>query len=346
MTSTDRAELCRRANALREVFSPYERVRSVHADIATLHARDNGASEGGVLTLLGDTRSGKTKILRSYARQHPHVPKGRQGPNGEFADLMEVVLLRVPDTTVKNLLERLLATLTNVSTAQLKGAGTRRFDIQEDIVAVAKAVGLRLIMLEEAHQAIDTKNQSIIRSVAGVLKDLTNEARFSLVVSGTMEARRLFEVSPELEGRVLYEHELTPLSWDDLAERDMFLGVLEDLDEYLKDEVFGELSGLSKERFAKPLLRAGLGQIGHVALLVETAAIAAVDDMLEGRCTSLTLRHLAGAFAGSPLRRKFDGEASPFPPAPLGPNAALPPDAMTRMRGRTRRTNRDADFRR
>jgi len=346
MTSTDRAELCRQVNAIRAVFTPYDRVKAVHADIATLHARDNGASEGGILTLFGDSRSGKTKILRSYARQHPKVLGSRTGPDREFADHMEVVLLRVPDTNVKNLLERLLATLSNVNTAQVKGAGTRRFDIQEDIVAVAKGVGLKLILLEEAHQAIDTKNVNVIRGVAGVLKDLTNESRFSLVVSGTSEARRLFEASPELEGRVLYEHELTPLSWDNHAEHRMFLEVLEDMDAHLSDGVFGRLSGLTDEKFARPLLKAGLGHVGHVALLVEVAALAAVDDMLEGRCRSLTLEHFAGALAGSPLRRKLDGEASPFPVASLGPNAVLPLDAMTRLRGRTRTTHQDVEFKR
>lgn len=346
MTDNNRAELCRQANAVRTVFSPYDRVKAVHADIETLHARDNGASEGGILTLFGDSRSGKTKILRSYAKRHPTVRKGKVGPDGEFADLMEVVSLRVPDTSVKTLLERLLATLTNVSIAQVTGRGARRFDIQEDIVAVAKEVGLKLIILEEAHQAIDTKNVNTIKNVAGVLKDLTNESRFSLVVSGTNEAKRLFEVSPELEGRVLYEHELTPLNWENEAERTMFLEVLDDMDAHLGEWVFGRLSGLTDEKFAKPLLKAGMGHVGHVALLVEVAALAAVDDMLDGRCKSLTLEHFAGAFAGSPLRHKHEGEASPFPLALLGPNAGLPLDAMTKLRGRTRTTNRDVDFKR
>lgn len=346
MTSTDYAELCRQANGVREIFWPYDRVKAVHADIARLHARDNGASEGGILALFGESRSGKTKMLRSYAKQHPKVVKGRVGKDGEFADLMEVVVLRVPDTNVKNLLERLLAVLSNLDIAQVKGAGTRRFDIQEDIVKIAKAVGLKLILLEEAHQAIDAKNDNVARTVAGVLKDLTNEARFSMVISGTSKARRLFEASEELDGRVLYEHELTPLRWEDLAERSMFLEVLQHLDDHLAANVFGRLSGLADERFAKPLLKASLGHIGHAATLVETAAVAAVGDMLGGACRTLTYEHLGAALSGSPLRRKFKPEEVPFRKAKPRPNPVSDDDPVTKLQGRKQVTGRDAAFKR
>ena len=342
-----RLELLREVDALREVFCAHARVRAVHADMTTLHNRDNRGSEGGVLTLFGESRSGKTRILRSYARRFPTVEKARPGPMGEFADLKEVVMIRVPDTSVKNLLERLLAELTNVTTAKVKGAGARRFDIQEDIFAVAKTVGLKLLLLEEAHQAIDNKNASVARTLAGVLKDLTNESRFSLVIAGTLETRRLIDASPELEGRVLYEHELTPLRWEEASERELFLEVMESLDDHLTENVFGRPSGLTGWVMAKPLLDAACGHIGHAAKLLEVAAKSAVDDMATGNGRTLTLDHLAYAFGCSPLRRRYEGDAAGlFPRTRTNLNAAGPDNPVTRLRGRTRVTGRDDAFKR
>ena len=335
-----RAEFERHINGLREVFVPYGRVVAVQDDIGRLHRRDNGGSEGGVLTLLGDSRSGKTKILRDYKAQHPTVVKGLVDEEGDHADLMEVVLLRVPDTSIKNFLERLLAVLSNLTTTQVKGKGSRRFDIQEDIVAIARTVGLRLILLEEAHQGIDSKNANTARAMAGVLKDLTNESRFSMVISGTFEARRLIDASPELAGRVLFEHEMRPLEWRVGSDRTMFLDVLRELDEHLKEHVFGRLSNLTSDAIARPLLEAGLGHIGHAATLLEVAALGAVDDVLAGNCPRLTVDHIAAAYAGSPLRRQNPGLFTG-----KGLRAGEPLDnPATRLRGRTHRTNRDAAF--
>ncbi|WP_158747672.1 TniB family NTP-binding protein [Acidisphaera sp. L21] len=336
----DRAGLELNINGLREVFVPYERVTRIQDDIAKLHRRDNGGSEGGVLTLLGDTRSGKTKILRDYKARYPTVVNGRVNAEGDPADLMEVVLLRMPDTTTKNFLERLFSILANLTIKQVAGQGNRRFDIQDNIVALAKTVGLRLILIEETHQGIDRKKTDAAKLLAGVLKDLTNEARFSMVISGTFEAQRLLDASPELSGRILFDHELQPLDWNVTAERMMFLDVLRELDEHLKEFVFGRLSNLTGEAIAKPLLAASLGQIGHAATLLEVAAMNAVDEVLARQCPKMTLEHIAGAFSGSRLRRQnpklfTHGQGGGGEPAD---------NPVTRLRGRTRQSHKDVAF--
>ena len=336
----DRAELERQITALREVFLPYERVTSVQHDMGLLHRRDNGGSEGGILTLFGDARSGKTKILRDYKSRFPTVVKGLVDEEGDHADLMEVVLLRVPDTSVKNFLERLLAVLSNVGTDAVRGKGSRRFDIQEDIFAVAKTVGLKLILLEETHQGFDRRKPTLATELAGVLKDLTNESRFSMVIAGTFEAQRLVDANEELAGRVLYEHELHPLQWEVASERAMFLEVIRELDEHLKENVFGRLSGFATEAFARPLLEASLGQIGHASRLLETAALRIIDDILAADCPRLTLGHVAAVFAQSPLRRR---NPDLFKDGPGGRGKPVD-NPTTRLRGRTHRTNRDAAF--
>ena len=334
-------DLYRQVEAVREVFVPYDRVMAVQRDLDLLLRRDNGGSEGGILTLLGGSRSGKTKLLLDYGSKHPVVPRGITGPDGVFADRKEVIRMRMPDTNVKNFYERLFCVLSNMTLDEISRG--RRFDIQEDVYQLAKTVGTRLMIFEECHEGILNKEKNGVRSLARALKDLTNESAFSIAISGTFETRPLLAASIELEERVLYEHEFHPLDWEVAGDRGMIVDVLRELDEHFREFVFGRLSDLSREEIAKPLMRAASGQIGNAAKLLEVAGQHAVDDLLAGAANCLTIDHLARAFARSPLRRRTPDEFS----SPQGQMAAAVNQAtnpVTKMTGRTRKSNRDVAF--
>ena len=91
---------------------------------------------------------------------------------------------------MKNLLERLLVELSNRTVEQVTSRGFNRFTVQDQVLHYAKLLGLKLLILEEAHQEIDGKNDNAANTFASVLKDMTNERGFSLVVAGTFVARR------------------------------------------------------------------------------------------------------------------------------------------------------------
>ncbi len=350
MDESTRLKLAAEIAAVREVFFPYPRVGEIQRDIHNLHFRDNRVSEGGVMTLFGESRCGKSKLLGDYAARYPHQPHAIIKENGEFADRKEVLLMTVPDAKTRNLLERLVALLTNQTTEQVKGSGVRRFDIEESIVHFATETQLKLLILDEAHQGISNRTIEATRDTASVIKNLSNAARFALVIAGTMEAQRLLDASPELAGRVLCDYELAPFSWDVPGERATFLDLLAALDNHLAANVFGRLSGLAEPHTALWLNRASLGYVGHAATLVEVAGVMAVDEMVEGRTKSLTLDHLNQALAKSPLRRRV-AEALPglgLPSQNAGHCAAhgdVAGDHVTRLRGRTRRAARGIEFR-
>ena len=334
-----RKQMYLQVGVVRQIFLSYDRVVEVQENMDKLLNRDNSGSEGGILTLFGDSRSGKSKILRDYANRHPTVVRGVEGPNGEFSDLMRVVLVKVPDNTPKTFTELLLAKLTNLTLAQIKGAEKRRFDITGNIEEVAKAVGLKLLLLEEANQVVVAGGDNTSK-LATVLKDFTNEINASMVISGTFLARDLLKVNKELEGRVLYEHELTPLMWDVPVERMMFADVMHEFDRHLNDEIFGNFSGLAEGNLLKCLMEGSLGQIGHAASLIETSGYIAVDDMLAGRSNRICYEHFARAFARSPRRR---AAPNAFPMVGVS-DVAGAQSYLTNLIGRTRKSNVDRDF--
>ena len=197
MASADRQHLHDQVTALREIYLPYKKLEQIQRDLDILMRRDNGGSEGGVLILTGPTRCGKTKVLKDFARLHPEQPGAIQKPNGEFATRKPVVGTNMPDTNEKNLTERLLATLLGVPTREVKGMGTRRFDIQDDILDVAREIQTGLVWLDEAHQCISNRDPRSAQIMAGVLKDLSNAGVFGIAVVGTEAARALQTASAE-----------------------------------------------------------------------------------------------------------------------------------------------------
>ena len=345
MTEAEQTTLMELVDGLHEEFLPYDKVAEIQTDMDTLRNRKNKASEGGILMVTGPSRSGKSKLLKDYAFRFPRQPKAILCDDRQWFDRVPVLYMEVPDTNTKNLTERYLARLLGTTTGDVKGAGNSRFTITEDIAEIIKQRQVRLTIFDEAHQGIDTKSLDRIKEMATVLKDFSNYGTNSLVVAGTDRVLRLIEASPEFAGRVIYDHELTPFRIDHPQEWATFLELLDVIDDYLRDNVFGKKSGLIKKLLSEPLHSAGRGLIGHAATLIELGAKEVIKDMLAGVSGEklITLDHLARGFRKSPLRR---GISSPFPEPKVKPPKDTPAhDIETRNRGRAHRTNRDGDLR-
>ena len=343
MTTADRFHLYAQVTAVREIYIPHQKLDEIQSDLEILRSRENGGSEGGILFLTGPSRSGKTKVLADYERLHPEQPGAIQKPNGEFATRKPVVRIKVPDGNEKNLTERLLAKMLGVSTHDVKGMGSRRIDIQEDIWRVAEETETRLVMLDETHQGIG-RNGNNAAVVATLLKDLANGRIFGLAIAGTEQARMLQAANKEFALRCIYDYTLEPLAWDEPRDRKILLDVLQEYDQHLCEHVFGRLSGLTKSDLASTLCIAGGGLIGSVAVLIETGGNLAVDAMLAGEAKCLTLDHLGKAFRKSAARHDVDRD--PFPENLEAAAPAPAPDIMTGLKGRTRHAGHDVQFRR
>ncbi len=136
----------------------------------------------------------------------------------------------------------------------------------------------------------------------------------------------------------------------------IWLNILDDLDSELSDSVFGCLSGLCKPEMAHALMVAATGIVGHAATLVEQAAYAALDEMIDGGVvTGVGWEHLEKAFGNwapahgraNPfsLAARVPDDGTPVASEEDGAKAAVNGDVMSGARGRTRKNTRDATHR-
>ena len=292
--------LNQKVHAFRARFMEYELITSIKEDLRMLVERDNTASEGGVMTLIGRSGSGKTQLIEDFMRGYPRIRHAIRHADGRVADRVTVVVVPVPDTGVKTLGEALYEELT-----QAEAPKERRFDIQKSIYHYTSEMQTKLVIFEESHEATADETNKTVKAVARLFKQFSNKATFSVLIVGTDEARRLVEVNSELKRRNLGSHNLLPFAWDDPESRRVFLRLLGRWDKLLQD-VF-QPSGLNDPALAAKIYRSSGGLVGLAAILVERAALTAVRDKVRKGTSCIMEAHLHSA------HKLLDrGEPNPF----------------------------------
>ncbi|WP_431271802.1 TniB family NTP-binding protein [Dankookia sp. P2] len=350
----DRAALLAAVSSLRGIFTPYPRLDRIKSVITRLLSRGNAKSEGAVYTLVGETGAGKSHLLRLLESEHPRVQGARDLGNGDFADYVPVLLVKVPNASVRLVAEAIFKALTGQPVSAVLGAKFKKEDVLTAILRAASECDLKIMILDEAHQSIDLKTDRVAQEVAVLLKDLANARIFSLLVVGTEGALRLIRANAELARRAhkTLRIEAFRRSAIDL---EIWYDILHDIDEVLENRVFGRKSNLDSPDMAEALMTAANGFVGHMAALVENAANEAVEEMLE-RDTEGCVRweHLELAFSEW---GPGEGRVNPFSPASRPPNkgspllpdcaedTATPETVMSGVKGRGRRNDKDSLFR-
>lgn len=269
-------EMNGKVHAFRAQFLDYPLLKDIREDLHMLVERDNTAAEGGVMTLIGVSGSGKTKFIEDFMREYPRERHTIRHPDGRIADRATVILVAVPDTGVKTLAEAIYTELTGA-----EPPADRRVDIQKAIYHYAEQMETRLVIFEEAHEASVDETNKTVKAVARLFKQFSNAATFSVLIVGTEEADRLVRANKELGRRVLARHELGPLDWDKPDSRKLLLRLLRSWDKLLEDVL--EPCGLGTEELAAKIHRSSGGIIGLAAILVERAALLAVRDKVADR---------------------------------------------------------------
>lgn len=321
-------ERVKRVEAIRAWFVLHDGLEGVRRDFVRLHRRDNSHGESGCLLLHGPARSGKTRLILDYVKDHPPTELSD-------GDRQEVVFVRAPyPCTPKNLVEKIAKELGHPRPSRVGLRGGRMFDLMDVVLHYVRELGVRLMFIDEIHQMIDGRGDAGLRAGATLLKDLINEGEFCIVASGTSAATRIFEAHDELRGRLLAVHELRPFDWYDAAQRDTFRALLDEMDA----ELPFERSGLADAGTAMRIHVATGGLIGNVARLVESAGVVAAHADA-GR---IGHDHFAQAYERSRIDKDGPNPFRGGTPDPLPPDA--PDPVPERPRG-GRRRRADDDFR-
>lgn len=269
------------ATSIRGSFTSHAALERILRAVATLITRNNKGSEGSVHALVGMTRSGKSHLLRAFLDEHEKEPIKITDANGDFAFQRPVVYLKFVGNTTKGLTEALYEAITGNQSEAVLGRSAKQSHILNEIIRYRKECGVRLLILDEAHQSILNKSDHAAKEVAKLVKDLSN-SYFCVLLVGTEELVRLIDADPELQARVTKVHRIHPFTRTE-ADLHIWKKILDGMDGVLTEKVFGKPSLLSEPHLAEALMTASGGTVGHMATLVENAALEAIDQWDELR---------------------------------------------------------------
>src|SRR5206468_327650 len=105
--------------------------------ISRLVLRPSGSSEGAVYALLGETRSGKSQLLRVIKNDYPRERRAIQNQDGDFADRIPVLVVKLPNASVKGCTERIYKGLTSRSPESVLGSRYTQPKVEDEIVRLA-----------------------------------------------------------------------------------------------------------------------------------------------------------------------------------------------------------------
>ncbi len=321
-------------HAFRAEFIDRPELEPIRDDLRMLITRDNTVSEGGVLTLLGVSGSGKTQFIQDFIADYPRE-RHAIVKDGKRNDRVTVVVVAVTDTGIKDLSKEIYLAL-----AQAEPPVESRADILKAVYHYADQMETKLIIFEEAHDASADRTGLMVAAVARLFKQIANRATFSILIVGTPDAGALVSSNKELKRRNFGFHTLHPISWDDPPSRRFLIKLLNTWDKLLAPAL--GLSGLGGQLAVKIVKSSG-GIIGLAALLVERAGITAVVDKVRRGGTCITETHFFTAH--NLLLFETD---NPFVPAPGTPLPPVPPEPKpVKPTGRKggRQAARDKDFR-
>src|SRR5271167_1026830 len=174
------------------------------------------ASEPICVALIGPSRTGKSRVLDVCERQHPKVRR----EDGMYVPILRVTTPSKP--TVKGLAEVLLEGMGAVdATRGTENERTRR------VKYLMRNTGTRMLMIDEFQHFFDKGTKLIMHHVADWLKILVDETRCALVVAGLPSCQTVIDSNEQLAGRFHAPILMPRFSWQDVEQREEFIGILQ-----------------------------------------------------------------------------------------------------------------------
>lgn len=210
------------------------------------------------MLLIGSSNNGKTRLMQNFAQRH----LAQDNPGGEHIIAPVLYIQAPPSPSEKGLYSEILNTLfEKVPTSSVD-------DCRARAIQVLRAVGLRVLIIDELHNILagaSAKQQQLLNAI----KFLSNELKISIVGCGTGDLLRAVSVDPQIQNR--FTPELLP-KWVMGKE---FRQLLMSFELTLP---LREASGLHEKVLASKILAMSEGTIGEVSLLLNGAAIYAIQS--------------------------------------------------------------------
>lgn len=255
-----------------------------------------GASEPICIALVGESRTGKSRVLEECESKHPAI---------RTAEGLTTPILRVKTPskpTVKSLAELMLRALHDPK-AYTGSENTKTARLHTLMVES----GVTMVMIDEFQHFYDKGSRKVMHHVADWLKILVDDAKVALVVAGLPTCQAVIDQNEQLAGRFLSPVFMPRFDWRDDDQREEFIAILGAFQESI-GEAF-DLPCLTEDEMAFRFYCGTGGLIGYLSKFLRQAVWNAIDS----NSSSIDLATLLHAHAQTVWTKGgLTGVPSPF----------------------------------
>ncbi|WP_301275634.1 TniB family NTP-binding protein [Dechloromonas sp.] len=265
----------------------------------------SGASEPICIALVGESRTGKSRVLEECFSRHPRI----RNANGLNTPILRVKTPSKP--TVKSLAELMLRALGDPK-AHTGSENTKT----ARLLTLMVESGVMMVMIDEFQHFYDKGSHKVMHHVADWLKILVDDARVALVVAGLPTCRAVIEQNEQLAGRFLSPVYMPRFNWQDIDQREEFIAILGAFQESI-GQCF-DLPRFTGDEMAFRFYCGTGGLIGYLSKFLRQAVWNAIDANSKSIDLSSLLRaHSQSIWAQdgptglpSPFDRRFSTEVT------------------------------------
>lgn len=299
--------------SLKKFFGAFPQVVDAHERMEALRSYACVHEEPDGLALIGETGTGKSRLLERYAEQHPRVV------HPEYTEI-PVFYVEVPARcTIKTLASLMLRQMG--SEFWNKG---REEELTYQLITLLKACKVRLIIFDEVNHLADRGGQKSLYLVGDWIKLMSKESKVPIVLAGTPAVLNLLRTNEQLGDRFLEIITLRPLSADD-ASRHEFDAILQAFERLM---IGLKIPDFTQKKAGEAMAFATAGRLRAIRrLLVRAVSIAARNNQRVINFDTLSAAFLEVIFPGArdqrnPFKPKFNGVPLTGTGEPFAPRVA------------------------
>lgn len=255
------------------------RMNEIYKEIVTCQKDILFKEEPVCMSLLGESRTGKTTLAKQYLkRNQPYelnncIVKTTNYPKGMPADItcIPVVFISVASPPSAGAILHDIAKSMGHPGFSQNMTNSDKFNQLRELMYRCK---VELIIMDEIHHLIDPKSRVLMGDTSEWLKDFIIKIKIPVLIIGVPEAEKIFTNS-QLNNRFLFRQKLLPFEYSIKEDRNAFRKVLQEIDNNLPLMIE---SGLAKNDTWERILLACDGYFAHCMTFIKRCAQVAINN--------------------------------------------------------------------